>query len=589
VTALTGAVAKKDSLPVVAGRLLDWLIVPFLIFVCLYNPGHTDGLLLHLEAGYYLGAINELIFHKVPFRDFFVLYGPLSVLVPAWLMKFLQPTLEVLRTHFHIGSIFTIIIAYFVARTVLQTRAFSYLAAVVLVKEAFHPFMSSRWGGIRMGIGLLVLFILFRSMRFKKNTGSLALAGFFCGLAVLYSTEIGLAALLASAAFIVSANQGGGASARTSSLHFLYFVGGCVLAIMPFFVYLAWEGALGTYIRTAFWEIPVNYVHAFGQGHVPRPYPESIEMEVVYDWIFGLGLKTWLPLIVYGSCMTYVAFSRELSTSRDLKVYLITLCGFGFPLYLAAFRAVTQPQFGSAVIPAIIIGMLFLESIWFRLRAAWTERNRALGKSWNPTGFMLYAGILAAALCYVACSVAVSGPKQGSLFCLLAPGREEAPGMQELDLSRAGRVRLPRWQATEIRALIGDVVRRTSPDEPIFVFPDMASYYFLAERKSVGRFTVSALAALKPEYRKELRLRLEASPPRYIIYDEGTSSLAEAVRKKDKDMLPEIYEFIWSNYRVVQRYGSTLLLRLDRPSNQAGSSGEPGNRAIFTNPIAPTS
>ena len=38
-TALKGAVAKKDPLPVVAGRLLDWVIVPFLIFVLLVAIG----------------------------------------------------------------------------------------------------------------------------------------------------------------------------------------------------------------------------------------------------------------------------------------------------------------------------------------------------------------------------------------------------------------------------------------------------------------------------------------------------------------------------------------------------------------------
>jgi hypothetical protein len=115
------------------GWIIDWLILPLVISAASIIP-----LLAMAEAGQYLGSVNAIFEGMVPYRDIFVLYGPLSVYVPAAIMKLAPATLETLRAYFHLCSIATVIVSYLLAVWLLQGSSFRLLACLCLVLETYN-------------------------------------------------------------------------------------------------------------------------------------------------------------------------------------------------------------------------------------------------------------------------------------------------------------------------------------------------------------------------------------------------------------------------------------------------------------------
>jgi hypothetical protein len=95
----------------------------------------------------------------------------------------------------------------------------------------------------------------------------------------------------------------------------------------------------------------------------------------------------------------------------------------------------------------------------------------------------------------------------------------EALNYVPLDIPAAG-VLTP----TGSRETIGEVVRylreRTSPAEPIFVYPNVPMFYYLAERPNPTRFGHLYPGTVSPEEQQAMIANLEASRVRYVVWDQ---------------------------------------------------------------------
>ena len=353
------AAARIPKRPAAWEFIADYLCVPLFIFWCAYQPNFMHGLIDYLEEGQHLSVINEIFHGKIPAKDAFIIYGPLHVYIPALLMIFFGKTLAVLRGYFHFGSIFSLLAAYFLGRQLLRKRLFAYLLAFLLVLEVSHPFWSTRWGGIRMGIGLLSILFLINFVR-KKKLVWLFCAGIFAGFSALYSLEIGVfsfACGLLAAALVYFDGKGSRLSSGVKSLAF--YIAGVSLVVLPFLAYYSAENALGPYLETVF-AVSMGHSRVWKQG-VPPFFPKGLNYSNFFSWIFGLNFKLYLPALVYAVAALYISVKLFKKEFTERTAVILILASYGLLSYGVSFRAIDGPQFQIALPPVLILICLFTE------------------------------------------------------------------------------------------------------------------------------------------------------------------------------------------------------------------------------------
>ena len=129
-----------SQLPVWLARLLDFVIIPYLILFFAYEPNAANGWVVFLESGTYLSVINAIFHGQVLYRDVFLFFGPFSYWGPALAMFLFGKTLAVLRLYFLFGDILTYLTLYLLCRFVIRNRFLAYLAAVIIVIQVHNPF-----------------------------------------------------------------------------------------------------------------------------------------------------------------------------------------------------------------------------------------------------------------------------------------------------------------------------------------------------------------------------------------------------------------------------------------------------------------
>ena len=249
--------------------VIDYLALPLVIFFLLYDPEYADGVLLHAEAGLHLGGINDIMHGMVPFRDTISLYGPINDFLPYLAMKVFGITFQTLMAYFHYTNIIGVIIGYFLARNVIKTRAFVWMASLVLMIETFDPFWSSRWGGIRSGSGLLILLLLIKSYDSEKWKNWLFAAGITCAFALLNSVEIGVLGAFTAVVYAVVRSLTEGKGIKRLVRYIYPFMAGFAAILLPFAVFYLIIGALTGYVRFTFFEFPFDHMSNVVQGYAP--------------------------------------------------------------------------------------------------------------------------------------------------------------------------------------------------------------------------------------------------------------------------------------------------------------------------------
>jgi hypothetical protein len=549
---------------------VDYLALPLAIFFLLYSPNYADGVLLHAEAGQHLGGINDIMHGMVPFRDTFSLYGPINDFLPYLAMKIFGTTFQVLRAYFHYTTIIGLIIGYFLARNVLKTRVFVWMASLVLMIETFDPFWSSRWGGIRSGSGLLILLLLIKSYDSEKWKNWLSAAGVTSALALLNSMEIGILGAFTAVVYAMlrSLTEGGGIKKST---RYLYpFLTGFAAILLPFALFYLTTSALTGYVRWTFFEFPLGHMSNVARGYVPPPIPpgftvaENRTIEVI-RWILSYRLKSYLPALVYFTTAIFllISLARKSAAKRE-TVVLATLAAYGIPLYLAAFRGIDGPQFSSSIAPAILISLVFVEH--FALNVAKTMSDASWRTAPGFAKLTIFICFLVLGLIYAAFSPTDRSFGSGiqwvnSEISKYKNYNLKDPSLVRLNLERAGNVYLPKEQAYNVQGVVTYILSHTAPEEPIFAFPEMGSYYFLTGRPNFTKFPVANLACINEKYRQGLINDVRQHAPRYVIFDMSPSAVASATGKSQDGFFPELNSYFMDNYYIEATFDTTLILR----------------------------
>jgi hypothetical protein len=208
---------------------------------------------------------------------------------------------------------------------------------------------------------------------------------------------------------------------------------------------------------------------------------------------------------------------------------------FGIVLFSAAVSRPDDIHLPFVLPPALILLTGLLEDACFGL---WNRNQRI------AAGAALFAG--------VASVLPWSSIARENFDAFI-----EAPTGQPLSVARAGTALFPDEFARDLAELIRQIQSRTSPNETIWVFPNEALIYFLADRPQPTRFPLAVFAVTRAQ-RQQLIADLERTRPRLaIVYRDAPLH----DRIPHETALPEVVEYLTTNYELDHDIGTFALLR----------------------------
>jgi len=522
--ALAGKVAlatRAAAVPVVALELALVALALYAVFGRAWRlPQATMGPWPFLaEEGEMLAWADVVLRGGALSRDVFCLYGPLATWSVAFLFRVFGPSIVVWRAWIYGASAAGLVAAYLLLRGLLRTRTAALVAtlAIGLVCSTAIPGMS--WSASRVGLGLGALACLCRAYGADPRRW-LAATGALLGLALLYSQEVGVACALAVVAALALRPD------RVRVLAWTAAGGAALLA--PAVAYIAAQGALAATIDNLF---VFPRIRVLGFGALPFP-ALALARETLVAY--------FVPVVLGVSGIATAA--RWLGGERGARVGVeLALFVFGALLFAAALSRPDTNHFAFAAPPALVLLAGLVED------AALLAASRAVALAARAAG----AAAVALAAAALAPWWSWAG---GNLFSFAAPIPAD---FRTLNLDRAGGALVPDGLGDQLEQLVAAVRDRTAPDEPIWVFPNEALIYYLADRPQATRFPLALFAVTRAQ-RLELVAELERTRPRYAVVWLHPIAVDGIVYEQ---ALPEVVDYMVANYVPEARFGTVGLLR----------------------------
>ncbi len=538
-------------------RLTDAILLSAFAAVITLQPYFWHGRINLFEVGLYLPGIDTVLKGGVPFRDVFHLRGPFELYMPAAMMRFFGDHLAVLYAYFYLGSVLTLIVCVFIGREIFRTRYVLWLFAPVFVARTWPRVVFHIWGGMRYVFGLTA--ILWAVQYFmRRRLVYLFLAGLATSCGIFTSIEIGACAFLGITAALAAGGLFNTMPRRESLKGLLVYGGGCALVAVPYLLYLHGQGALGLYFDSVY--AVVTNMQKVIDPHTVSVYPSNAA-EALAAMVNPLSknFRHLTPAYLYVVLVGFLAYRWKTRSLNVRHTALVCIGVYGFVMYNTSFRSIWAAQFEMALQPEKLLFFFLLEEAYVFLRrkkAQWRIsaggqagfRIGALRLTWPLAGiyFLLLAFFMSsvnyALMRYarrfpayqIARNVYAGRPADGAI-----PFAEE-PG-ERLTLDRAEGIIVPVDQARELQTVIPLIRELTAGDERLFMYPEMPTYYFFAERPFAGRFPVPTFAWFDEAWQKEMMEDLKNSPPRYVLLE--------------KDLLPrwkDVYFALESNRKKYQ-------------------------------------
>jgi hypothetical protein len=372
------------------------------------------------------------------------------------------------------------------------------------------------------------------------------LAGVMTGLAALVKQNVGaylavglLLSMWASRVFEPSLDLRG--RLRRSAL----FTGGIAMPVMPTLIYLIAAGA-GPYLYESWVYYPLmKYPDRFALPF-PALYPLLPEHGVT-------TLREALPALLFGAIPEPAVFDLWVKVVLYLPVlvYPLILTRLAWLAYQVHGRGRTDvTREGRAVLAIAIAGALLLLQTWPRAdlthllfgiqptfvllayltHCAWRAMHVVPGRRVVVSAVLLLVTLAPHAL------LLWNGYRRTDW--------EYANYVAPLRSERARGVRAVPIEAQRIDAVTRYLSEHTAPDEPIFVVPWAAGFYFLADRENPTR--TDFMLFEDPEAYPCLIAGLERQPPKYVIY----GYTWDVDGKRFRDYAAPIDRYIRSRYAI---------------------------------------
>ena len=507
---------------------LDFFILPGLILLIAYVPNFAGGEVSYYEDGGYLSVINRLFHGAWYYRDICANYAPLTYSLPAAAMMMFGKTLLTLKVCFLASNILSLIVIYAISRVLIRRRFFSYLAALLIVVHAHHPYFSMHWGGFRFLFGYLFLLcvVIFQRTKDKEHA---FLAGLSAALAALSSADVGLFCYGATVSLVLYQRHLKRLGSPQRFAWAVHFLSGSLSLLLPFFAVLFFSGSLRPFVREIF---------SFGARFV---------LIQPVDWSSRSALKVFTVPIIYFIAWIGLFNGRARNAIPEDEARSLTVLAFyGSATFIFSFRALAGPQFENAL-PAAYLTAFYLLST---LRG--TTRSKRFFSAVVVSGAIVFLSLSQ--------NMIYGGRHAWRRWWFYQTHKNEwVPHYWQIQndpmrplkpaIARAKGSLVPVYQASEIEEVVSWVRQNSRPDEPLFCFPELDIFNFLCDRPQISRFYFAGYALSKPEWREELFAGLVREKPRIVLTQNVVPVLAGLTG--EREVLPEIRNYILTHYEKV--------------------------------------
>lgn len=339
------------------GRLIRYLLI-FTPVILYFYYFLNRGLIIY-DEGYVFEGSRLILSGKLPYKDFFFQYPPLTIWIGAVWFKLFGVGILKLRLLALIISFASVVVGYVIANKIF-TKWVAILVTVSLIAWGF-PQTNFLWPS---AVAILLLFLTIYLLTQFTNTNKtyhLFLTGIVVSLSLLNKQNLGVANLASSVAYIFYLRLGG------RKFNFWWFFAGILLSFTPLLAGLSINGQLIIGIKEFF----RRSLGVVTRESLFAPYPifSSFEPGIfgIFKW-FGKTFIYLFPIFLY-FVSSYLAIR---SKPRENTWYLIF---FTTSLYFVAMVwPIADLAHLSFAIPAVIFSTaalsVFRKKLWANVSIA---------------------------------------------------------------------------------------------------------------------------------------------------------------------------------------------------------------------------
>ena len=495
------------------GRAVEWIGTAILLIAALrYWLWYFHRSTNLLDEGSTAAQALRIVNGELIYRDFFTVVTPGSYYTVAWLFQLFGERLMVLRWAALVTGLLVLLVTFLVARRVMS---WPFAAAAAMMTTVWGWFLVTP-NYYSLQAALLALAAL--ACYLRGSARWILIAGVMTGAAAMVKQNVGAYAAVALFAAIwmsrlFDSTWDVKARFRSSAL----FVGGISIVVLPVLLFLLIAGA-GPYLYESWIYYPLakypqrfalpfpafqpvlaehglvtlaDAIAAIITGRVPEP--------AVFDiWV---KLVIYLPVLVYPCAVIAIAAQAyRWRTRGDAAAArhghaLLAITLMGALLLLQSWPRADVPHILFGLQPTYVLFAFFLHLIW-----------RGLSSIPGPRALVRTAAMVVALAPIVL--MLWSGYRRTDW--------EYANYVAYLRAERAGGVTAIPIDANRIDTVTRYITGHTAPDEPIFVVPWAAGFYFLTDRVNPTR--TDFMLFEDPEMYPCLLSRLDQHRPKYVIY-----------------------------------------------------------------------
>ena len=465
-----------------------------------------------LDEGSTAAQALRIVNGELIYRDFFTVVTPGSYYTVAWLFEIFGATLMVLRWTALATGLGILLITLTVARRVM---AWPFAAAAGLLTTVWGWFLVTP-NFYSLEAALLSLIALGCYCCAAPSAGAsearpamrwMVAAGMAAGLTAMVKQNVGAYTTAGLFITIWASRLFDDAPGWRGRLKMSgRLIAGVAIAVVPAVAWLVVKGA-GAYLYESWVYYPlVKYTDRFA-----RPFPDFFPLAENEPFDLWTKLVIYLPVVVYPfalAAIMFLAWRYRRDRSRNIKVEghaLLAITLVGILTLLQAWPRADVPHILFGMQPTFILFAYLLFCGY-----------RALAKIPGPLLRQGYRGQARGAIAAVATLIALA-----PALTLLWKGKQRTDWEYQnyivaVRTDRGAGIFAAALEAQRIDMVTQYITTHTAPEDPIFVVPWAAGFYFLADRANPTR--IDFMLFEDPEAYPCLLSRLDARTPKYVIY-----------------------------------------------------------------------
>lgn len=498
------------------GRAIEWIGTAIVFLAAVrYWLWYFDRNANLLDEGSTAAQALRVLNGELIYRDFFTVVTPGSYYTVAWLFHVFGPGLMVLRWTALATGLGILLTTLVIARRVMS---WPFAAAAALLTTVWGWFLVTP-NFYSLQAALLALVALWCCLRYLDNgrVRWILIAGVVMGLTALVKQNVGAYAAIAIVASLWLSRD---RSVRATAA----FIGGMCIPVLPTLLWLVLSGA-GPYL----YESWVYYPLAKYPERFALPYPSFFEP------LPGHGaFERWVRLVIYLPVVVYPLTALVLIRAREHRRAVTAIALMGLLLLLQSWPRADVPHILFGLQPTFIL-LAYLSYVGSRGRAVTTVVMLM------PMLLLLWNGYQ-------------------------RTDWEYANYVAYLKADRARGVATVPIDAQRIDLVTQYIRANTAPDEPIFVVPWAAGFYFLTDRANATR--TDFMLFDDPEAYPCLLARLDERRPKYVIY----GYTWDVDNRHFRDYAAPIDAYIRSRYAIEDEVdGYEIWRRIDATSSTSNA------------------